>query len=138
MTDSANPLMRPMTTVLDRSVRAAKWLESSEWSAGIALARAIAGQIDDVTEAGHVNDPEVLKQLHMRMIPNFQRALFTLGLTPEGFAKITAGVVSGTPEAPAADGAESAPAGVATPFAAASAAAKDPLDALIIDMDSRR
>ena len=40
--------------------------------------------------------------------------------------------------APASDGAESAPAGVATPFAAASAAAKDPLDALIIDMDSRR
>lgn len=144
MTD--NPLMRPMTTVLDKSVKAAKWLDSSEWSAGVALARAIAGQIDDVVEGGHVTDPEVLKQLHMRIIPNYQRALFTLGLTPEGYARTTGVGAAPRSGTRTGDGVGDVPAGVATPFSAAQAAV-DPLDALIaaevertnvIDMNGRR
>lgn len=144
MTD--NPLMRTMTTVLDQSVRAASWLQGADqYAAGVALARTLAGQLDDVIQGGQVTDPEVLKQLHMRMIPNYQRALFTLGLTPEGYAKMT-GV--GSPAGPNGKTPDTeVPTGVASPFAAASAAEGDPLEQLItaetertnvIDMEGRR
>ena len=143
MTD--NPLMRPMTTVLDQSVRAATWLQGADqYAAGVALARTLAGQLDDVIQGGQVTDPEVLKQLHMRMIPNYQRALFTLGLTPEGYAKMT-GV--GSPTGQVTTSEASGTTGVASPFAAAASAEGDPLEQLItaetertnvIDMEGRR
>ena len=143
MTD--NPLMRPMTTVLDQSVRAATWLQGADqYAAGVSLARLLAGQIDDVVEGGQVADPEVLKQLHMRRVPNVQRALFTLGLTPEGYAKMT-GV--GSPTGQVTTSEASGTTGVASPFDAAKASEGDALDALIlaetertnvIDMDGRR
>lgn len=133
MTD--NPLMRPMTTVLDSSVRAATWLHGADqYAAGISLARMIAGQIDDVVEGGQVADPEVLKQLHMRMVPNFQKALHALGLTPEGYARMTGvGSPSGQVPTPEASGTT----GVATPFDAAAATEHDALDALIMAEDER-
>ena len=145
MTD--NPLMRPMTIDLDQSVRAATWLHNADqYAAGISLARMIAGQIDDVVEAsGGVPDPEILKQLHMRMVPNFQKALHALGLTPEGYARMT-GVGSPSGQVPTAEASGTTP-GVATPFDAAKASEGDALDALIlaetertnvIDMEGRR
>ena len=126
-----NPLTHPMTAVLDQSVRAATWLQGTDqYGAAIATARMIAGQIDGVIAAsGGVPDPEVLKQLHMRMLPNYQKALFTLGLTPEGYAKMT-GV--GSPQGQVGPGEASGKApGVATPFDAAAAATGDALDELI-------
>ena len=74
-------------------------------------------------------DPEVLKQLHMRMVPNFQRALFTLGLTPEGYAKMT-GV--GSPTGQVTTSEASGTTGVASPFDAARPPRGDALDALIL------
>ena len=129
MTD--NPITRPMTNVLDRSVRAASWLQGADqYAAGISLARMIAGQIDDVVEAaGGVPDPEILKQLHMRMVPNFQKALHALGLTPEGYARMT-GVGSPSGQVPTAEA--SGTTGVASPFDAAKASEGDALDALIM------
>lgn len=143
MTD--NPITRPMTAILDRSVKAASWLDGvDKYAAGVSLARLLAGQIDDVVGVGATADPELLKQLHMRMVPNFQRALFTLGLTPEGYAKMT-GVGSPVGQTSAAE-ASGGPPGP-TPFDAANAAKGDALDQLIaeetdrsnvIDMDGRR
>ena len=129
MTD--NPITRPMTNVLDRSVRAASWLQGADqYAAGISLARMIAGQIDDVVEAaGGVPDPEILKQLHMRMVPNFQKALHALGLTPEGDARMT-GV--GSPSGQVTTSEASGTTGVASPFDAAKASEGDALDALIM------
>ena len=129
MTD--NPLMRPMTTVLASSVRAATWLHNADqYAAGISLARMIAGQIDDVVEAsGGVPDPEILKQLHMRMVPNFQKALHALGLTPEGYARMT-GV--GSPSGQVTTSEASGTTGVASPFDAAASSEHDALDALIM------
>lgn len=136
-----NPITRPMTTLLDRSVAAATWLrDAAQYDAQVALARLIAGQIDDAVEQNKVDDPEFLKQFHMRMVPNLQRALFTLGLTPEGYAKMTGvGSVSGqTSGKEAAGSTASAPAGVATPFdAAAATASADPL-AELINLEDRR
>ena len=129
MTD--NPLMRPMTTVLDQSVRAATWLQGADqYAAGVSLARLLAGQIDDVVEGGQVADPEILKQLHMRMVPNFQKALHALGLTPEGYARMT-GVGSPSGQVPTAEASGTTP-GVATPFDAAASSEHDALDALIM------
>ena len=127
-----NPIRRPMTTVLDSSVRAATWLHNADqYAAGISLARMIAGQIDDVVEAaGGVPDPEILKQLHMRMVPNFQKALHALGLTPEGYARMT-GVGSPSGQVPTAEASGTTP-GVATPFDAAASSEHDALDALIM------
>lgn len=131
-----NPIRRPMTTVLDSSVRAATWLHGADqYAAGISLARMIAGQIDDVVEtSGAVVDPEILKQMHMRMVPNFQKALHALGLTPEGYARMT-GV--GSPSGQVPTSAASGTTGVATPFDAAAATEHDALDALIMAEDER-
>ncbi|QLF83980.1 terminase small subunit [Gordonia phage Upyo] len=127
-----NPITHPMTTVLEKSIRSATWLQGTEqYGAAIATARMIAGQIDGVVAAsGGVPDPEVLKQLHMRMIPNYHRALFTLGLTPEGYAKMTAAVPTASGGSKVSAAPSSSP-GVASPFDAAATATGDALDALI-------
>lgn len=130
---SENPITNPMVTVLDQSVQAAVWLQgTTQYSAGIALARSIASQIDSLLAgSGGVPDPEVIKQLHMRVIPNYQRALFTLGLTPEGYAKMTGAGSYGTPKDSPSDQAPDTPPGIPTPFSAAASATGDALDALI-------
>lgn len=130
-----NPITRPMSTLLDKSVRAATWLAgATQYEAGVALARLLAGQIDDAVEGGQITDPEVLKQFHMRMVPNFQRALHALGLTPEGYAKMT-GVRSPAGQAKGTEAAGTT--GVASPFDTAGKPAVDPLEALITEEDLR-
>lgn len=130
---SNNPITRPMTMLLDKSVRAATWIHGAEqYEAGVALARVLAGQIDDVVEGGQISDPEVRKQFHMRMVPNFQRALHSLGLTPEGYARMT-GVGSPAGQAKGTEAAGTT--GVASPFDTAAKPAVDPLTALITEVD---
>lgn len=83
----ANPITNPMTRTLERSVAKADHLRGHpEYAAGIALAKLLAGQIDEMVQA---QDPVVVNQMNMRVLPNFHKILYTLGLTPEGFAKIT-------------------------------------------------
>lgn len=83
----ANPISNPMATILEKSLKAADHLRKhDEYGAAIALAKMLAGQIDDAAQS---QDPDILNKLNMRVIPNYHKVLFTLGLTPEGFAKIT-------------------------------------------------
>lgn len=90
-----NPIARPMSTLVDQSVAAAAHLrgkEAGHYKAAVALAKLLAGQIDDANMAG---DPDTWNKINMRVIPNFHRVLFTLGLTPEGFARITTPIPAG-------------------------------------------
>lgn len=82
-----NPFQNSMETVLDKAVKDAPWLHGADrFAAGVAMARLLASQIDSLQAAV---DPEAVKQLNMRIIPNYHRALHGLGLTPEGYARMT-------------------------------------------------
>jgi len=78
-----------MTALVEQSVAAAAHLrgkEAGHYKAAVALAKLLAGQIDDAAVGG---DPDQWNKINMRVVPNFLRVLYALGLTPEGYAKIT-------------------------------------------------
>lgn len=122
-----NPISSPQTARFEASVKAAEHLRGHpEYASAIALGKALATQIDEMTTTG---DPEVMNKMNMRVVPNFQRALYTLGLTPEGFAKIT-NPLSAPPTGKPDDEDET------PPKASEDEGPGDELDALMADMDN--
>ena len=123
-----NPMRQPIRTALDKAVKDAEWLKEDRFSGAVAMTRLLADQIDTLQA---VTDPESVKQLNMRIIPNFHRALHGLGLTPEGYAKMTG---AGGTNRPGASGAgiedEGADEMKGKP------AATNPLDALMAEAEN--
>lgn len=120
---ATNPIRRPQTSALERALKAAPWLHNvQEYAAGVALAKLMAGQIDDMVES---QDPDMVKLMHMRSIPRYREVLETLGLTPASHSRMVGGSAAGAPpaETDEDDEPETAPAG-------------NPLDALAAEVEN--
>lgn len=135
---ATNPIARPMTALVEKSVAAAAHLrgkEADQYKAAVALAKLLAGQIDDASVGG---DPDQWNKINMRVVPNFLRVLYTLGLTPEGYAKITnPQAVGRSPGRPPKDGPDEPAAEASAPKAEAGDAL-DEIMAKVVSMKDRR
>lgn len=82
-----NPLSQPMAASLETAIKAADWLHGEDrYAAGIELARLLAGQIDTLVAS---QDPAAVREMNIRTVKNYHAALHALGLTPEGYARMT-------------------------------------------------
>lgn len=82
-----NPLSDPMAASLETAIKAADWLHGEDrYAAGIELARLLAGQIDTLVAS---QDPAAVREMNIRTVKNYHAALHALGLTPEGYARMT-------------------------------------------------
>lgn len=133
-----NPLRKVQTKALEDALKAADWLHGAdEYKAGVALAKLLAGQIDDMVEA---HDSELVKLMHMRSIPRYREVLETLGLTPTAHSRMVGGSAASAPPPPAQDedDADEAPKETPAPKIA------NPLDALadevtnVVNLAARR
>lgn len=120
---ATNPIRRPQTSALERALKAAPWLHGvKEYEAGVALAKLMAGQIDDMVEA---QDPDMVKLMHMRSIPRYREVLETLGLTPASHSRMTSGAAAGAPPPAGGDDDEDDKEPVA-----------NPLDAMVAEVEN--
>ena len=133
---ATNPINRPMTALFERSLAAADHLrvknDGGKYKAAIGMAKMLAGQIDDVVAS---NDAEAINRMNMRIIPNYHKCLFGLGLTPEGYARIT-GVTASAPGA-ATGGPEDDDTNLDTPEVEEQGDQGDALDSIISETDAK-
>lgn len=118
---ATNPIRRPQTSALERALKAAPWLHGvKEYEAGVALAKLMAGQLDDMVEA---QEPDLVKLMHMRSIPRYREVLETLGLTPTAHSRMTSGAAAGAPPAENEDEDDKEP-------------VANPLDAMVAEVEN--
>lgn len=133
---ATNPIQRPMTALFERSLAAADHLkvknDGGKYKAAIGMAKMLAGQIDDVVASG---DADAINRMNMRIIPNYHKCLYGLGLTPEGFARIT-GVSSPAP-GPTASGTEDDDTNLDAPEVDQEDGGGDALDAIIAETEAK-
>lgn len=133
---ATNPINRPMTALFEKSLAVADHLkvknDGGKYKAAIGMAKMLAGQIDDVVAS---QDADAINRMNMRIIPNYHKCLYGLGLTPEGYARITG--ASAAPSGPVASGPEDDDTNLDAPEMEDQADNGDALDAIITDLDAK-